>query len=44
MMSAGERAYNRSLGAKPPAAVQGADPRCGSGGEAPPEADEVFCV
>jgi len=44
MMSAGARAYNRGLGAKPPAGVQGADPRWGSGGRSPPEADKVFCV
>jgi len=37
MVSAGARAYNRGLGAEPPAWVQGAEPR-----RSPPEADEVF--
>jgi len=35
-MSAGARAYNRGLGAEPPAGVQGAEPAVeGQGGESP---------
>jgi len=41
MASAVARAYNRGLGAEPPAGVQGAEPRWGQGAK-PPEADEVF--
>jgi len=39
MVSAGARAYNRGLGAEPPAGVQGAEPPVEVRGA---EADEVF--
>ena len=42
MVSAGARAYNRSLGAEPPAGVQGAEPPVGARGQSRPEAKEVF--
>ena len=43
MVSAGARAYNRGLGAEPPAGVQGAEPPVKARGRNPPiEADEVF--
>jgi len=45
MVSTGARAYNRGLGAKPPAGVQGAEPPVGgqqSGRQSPLEADMVF--
>ena len=42
MVSAGARAYNRGLGAEPPAEVQGQSPRWGSGAQSPPKVDEVF--
>ena len=44
MVSAGARAYNRGLGAEPPAGVQGAEPPVKVRGRNPPpiKADEVF--
>jgi len=44
MVSAGARAYNRSLGAEPPAGVQGAEPPVGARGQSRPEAKEVFVL
>ena len=38
---ASARAYNGSLGAEPPAGVQGQSPRWGQGAK-PPEADILF--
>jgi len=42
MASAGARAYNGGLGAKPPTEVQGAEPPVGGQGASPPEAQGLL--
>jgi len=42
MASTGALAYNGGLGRSPQQGSSGLSPRWGHGGEAPPEADEVF--
>jgi len=45
MVSAGARAYNRGLGAEPPAAVHGAEPPVeGQGGESPLKPTRFLCL